>query len=123
MTTLGELMHTDLLTVGPLTTVGEAVAVMGRERVSSVLVLDADKLVGIFTERDVVRALGAYFDAANHPVEEWMAAGPVTATPGTTDVEAVTLMQEHTIRHLPVVEDERLVGIVSIRDLTHAAPG
>lgn len=121
MTTLGDLMHTDLLTVSPATTVGQAVQVMGRERVSSVLVLDGERLAGIFTERDVVRALGAYFDAANHPVTEWMAAEVVTAAPATTAEEALALMEEHTIRHLPVLDGDRLVGIVSIRDLTHRA--
>jgi len=123
MKTLADLMHTDLLTVTPGTTVGQAVQVMGREQVSSVLVLEGEELVGIFTERDVVRALGAYFDAANHPVEEWMASPPITATPGTTENEAVVLMKENTIRHLPVLDGGRLVGIVSMRDLTHQIPG
>jgi CBS domain-containing protein len=122
MKTLGELMHTDVLTVAPGASVGEAAALLGRERVSSVLVLDGERLAGIFTERDVVRALAAYFDAAQHPVEEWMASDPITATPTTTENEAIELMQEHTIRHLPVVEGERVVGIVSMRDLTHQVP-
>lgn len=114
-------MHTDLLTATPEETLGTAATDMASKRVSCVLVLDGELLVGILTERDIVRAVATYFDASKHAVKEWMSADPVTITPATTEGEAFDLMQERGIRHLPILEDHRLVGIVSIRDVSHHA--
>jgi CBS domain-containing protein len=118
MERLQDLMSTELLTVDPSTTVAEAAHLMSIRRVGCALVVERDDLRGILTERDIVRALAAEHDAATHAVAEWMTATPVTQSPGATPTEALRLMLEAGFRHLPVVEDGRLVGIVSIRDLS-----
>lgn len=78
MTTVGEIMSKDLITVGPDATVAEAATIMGEHHAGSALVMESDSLSGIFTERDIVRALGEQFDAAGHPVSHWMTRDPVT---------------------------------------------
>jgi CBS domain-containing protein len=118
MERLQDLMSTELLTVDPNATVAEAAHLMSIRRVGSALVVEGDDLRGIFTERDIVRALAAEHDAGTHVVAEWMTATPVTLGPDATPTEALQRMLESGFRHLPVVEAGRLVGIVSIRDLS-----
>ncbi|HEV2414046.1 MAG TPA: CBS domain-containing protein [Candidatus Dormibacteraeota bacterium] len=112
-----EVMSTQLHTVEPSDTVGEAVAVMAQHRIGSVLVMDGPNLLGIFTERDTVRALSQSHDAPRHQITSWMTGDPKTVGPDTDADEALHLMLEGGFRHLPVVEDGKVVGIVSIRDL------
>lgn len=106
------------VTVGPGTTLAETATLMGTHQVGSVLVVEDDRLLGIFTERDALRALASDFDAETHPVSEAMTPNPVTATPSTDAREALRLMLDRGFRHLPVVEDGRIRGVVSIRDLS-----
>ena len=113
-------MSTDLVTVHPGATVAEAATVMGEHHVGSALVLDGAVPAGIFTERDALRALASDFDAAHHPVEQWMTRDPQMIEATTEIRVARDLMLERGFRHLPVTEDGALVGIVSIRDLTRA---
>lgn len=123
MATVSELMSRDLIAVEPSSTVSEAAATMGSRKAGSVVVLRDGKLEGIFTERDVVRALAAYFDAAKHPVEEWMARDPKTVGPDTDESVALDIMLENGFRHLPVVDGGTVVGMISIRDVSHHTPG
>src|SRR5262245_5358593 len=118
METLQQLMSTELVTVDPSATVAEAAQLMSIKRVGSALVVRGDELLGIFTERDIVRALAAEHDAATHAVTDWMTTGPVTLSPETTAVDALQQMLAAGFRHVPVVDAGRLVGIVSIRDLS-----
>lgn len=121
MTAIAEIMTSGkLLAVEPGTTVAEAATMMGERRTGSALVMKDDQLLGIFTERDVVRALGQHFDAAGHPVSEWMTADPVTIPPDTDARDALQKMLDGGFRHLPVVERDQVVGIVSMRDLSKA---
>ena len=120
MTTVGEIMSGSILSIDPATSVAEAATAMGERRVGSALVMDGERLAGIFTERDIVRALGQHFDAAGHPVSEWMTAEPTTIPPGTPVQEALRTMLDRGFRHLPVTEDDRVVGIVSLRDLSQS---
>ncbi len=120
MATIRDLMGTDLVTVDPDATVAEAATVMGTRRVGSALVMRGATLEGIFTERDVVRALSQDFDAPSHPVSHWMSRDPVTIPPDTTVERALDTMLRGNFRHLPVVEGEAVVGIVSMRDLSRA---
>ena len=113
-------MSTDLVTVQREATVAEAATVMGERHVGSALVLEDGGPVGIFTERDVLRALASDFDAAHHPVEQWMTADPVSAEADTGVREARDLMLDRGFRHLPVTERGRIVGIISIRDLSRS---
>lgn len=115
--TVREVMSTHLVTVEPTTTVAEAATVMGGRHVGSAIVLENGVPAGIFTERDILRALAAHFDAAGHPVAHWMTRDPVTIAPDTTLQEARDLMLARGFRHLLVTEGGDLVGVVSIRDL------
>lgn len=121
MTAVREVMTTDLVTVEPASTVAEAATVMGERHVGSALVLVDGRPAGIFTERDIVRALAAHFDAARHPVSEWMTHDPVTISADAPIEHALDLMLRGGFRHLPVVEGDALVGVVSIRDLSSAS--
>jgi CBS domain-containing protein len=111
-----DLMAGDLLTVEPGTSVTTAVRSMDERRVGAVLVLDGDRLVGVFTERDVLRAVanGLSDDAT---VADWMTRGPETIESEDTAEHAAVLMIHGGFRHLPVVDAGRVVGILSIRDL------
>ena len=120
MTTVGDIMTSALFSIEPGTTVAEAATVMGERRIGSALVMEDDRLLGIFTERDIVRALGQHFDAAGHAVSEWMTQDPLTVPPDTSVEEALRTMFDHGFRHLPVVDGDRVVGIVSMRDLSKA---
>jgi CBS domain-containing protein len=123
MITIREVMSTELVTVEPTATVASAATVMGAKHVGSALVLEGERLAGIFTERDIMRALASHFDAAGHSVAEWMSSDPATVEPGADVTEALTRMLEEGFRHLPVMENDRLVGVVSLRDLSRAAGG
>jgi CBS domain-containing protein len=119
--TVREIMSTDIVSVGPSATVAEAATLMGKLHVGSALVMDGDQVLGIFTERDIVRALAADFDAAGHVVTDWMTAQPATVEPDLSARAALDRMLAAGYRHLPVVENGATVGIVSIRDLSRAA--
>ena len=121
-TTIRDIMSTDLVTVQPGATVAEAATVMGGHHVGSALVLEGTRPAGIFTERDALRALASDFDAAHHPVEQWMTRDPLTIESSMDIREARDLMLDRGFRHLPVTEGGVLVGIVSIRDLTRVDP-
>jgi CBS domain-containing protein len=120
MTTVGEVMTTKLITVEPSATVAEAATVMGERHVGSALVMERNQLAGIFTERDIVRALSQHFDAPGHQVTHWMTRDPITIEPSASVQDALELMLAKNFRHLPVKEGGSVVGMVSIRDLSEA---
>ena len=97
-----------------------AVTVMGMRRVGAVLVMESEKLEGIFTERDLVRAMSHDIGASSEPVAQWMTRNPVTVSPETSVERALEIMLAGNFRHLPVMEDEGLIGVASIRDLSRA---
>ena len=111
-------MSTKLITVGLSATVAEAAELMSIHRVGSALVVEGEELRGIFTERDIVRALAAEHDAASHAVTDWMTTDVVSLPHDASAMEALQQMLESGYRHVPVVLDGRLIGIVSIRDLS-----
>lgn len=117
---VSEIMNTSLCTVEPEATVSEAATLMGERHIGSILVTEGDRLIGIFTERDVVRALSNAHDAPTSAVIEWMTKGPQTVTPDTEVREALQVMVEGGFRHLPVCEGERIAGVLSMRDLATA---
>jgi len=120
MATVAELMSRQLVTSEDTATLGEAAAVMAQHRVGSILVVDGQRLEGIFSERDIVRALSHSHDAVRDPVAHWMTRQPVTIGPDASAEEALEKMLAGGFRHLPVLEGERLVGMVSMRDLSKA---
>lgn len=117
MTALKEFMTTSVYTVGADATVAEAAEVMVRGRFGSVVVMTSGTLMGIFTERDVLRAAAARVDLATSTVRDWMTPDPVTATGDMDSADAAETMMSHGFRHLPVTERGRLQGIVSLRDV------
>ena len=127
MALLGELMTRDVLAVAPEDTLGEAAQRMADHNVGSAVVTDYGRLVGILTERDLLRAVAGRVHSSEARVREWMTEDPVTATAATPAEEAARIMLEHGFRHLPVVDAEQTVGIVSVRDVMrwsmHVAPG
>jgi len=106
--------------VTPDTTVTECVRRMNELKIGAMLVMAGERLAGIFTERDAMtRVLGGGLDPTRTPVAEVMSSDPVCVSPSTTLAEARALVTTKRIRHLPVVEDGRVVGMVSSGDLTH----
>jgi CBS domain-containing protein len=111
-----------LAVVKPDETVREGARKMVASNVAAMLVVDAGgKLVGIFTERDMLRRVVAEGrDPDRTEVAKVMTARPHVVSPDTTGVEAMRIMQERRVRHLPVAADGRALGIVSIRDFLGA---
>jgi CBS domain-containing protein len=116
MPVVREHMSRNLLSVEPGETITEAAQRMVERNLGAVLVLDGGRLVGIMTERDLMRAVarGLHRDAV---VAEYMTKDPETIEPGDTTQHATVLMIHGGFRHLPVVERDDVVGILSIRDL------
>jgi CBS domain-containing protein len=114
---IGDVMRTRVVTVNGDDSVRLAVLRMLEEGVGAVAVCDAGRLVGIFTERDVLALSGngTDFDAVN--VRDVMTRDPFTVDAGVAVLDAARLMGEKKIRHLPVVEGEHLLGMVGIRDV------
>lgn len=105
------------LMLPPSATVKKACEAMHARRVGAVLVVEhGDRLVGIFTGRDAVRLLAEGLDAAHTRLAAVMTRDPVTVAPEQTAIEALRLMNDGGFRHLPVVKDGRVVGIVSRYD-------
>ena len=115
-----DLMSSSLCTVDPESSLAEASTLMGERRVGSALVLEGGRLVGIVTERDVVRAMSNAHDAPLRPVAEWMTKDPGVVAPGTSIKEALRTMVDGGYRHLPIVDGDRPVGMVSMRDIAKA---
>ena len=109
-----------LVTATEQATVYEAARLMKRERVGAVLVTHGDRLAGVFTERDAVnRVLAAGLDPARTTLAKVMTRDPLTISPDKPFSHALIAMHEHGFRHMPVVDNGKLVGMVSMRD---AAP-
>ena len=102
--------------------VREASFLMARERVGAVLVTGADgRLDGIFTERDALnRLLAKHLDVDKTALSEVMTSGPTTVSPDSLAIDALRLMRDGGFRHLPVVGDGRVVGVISLRDFVGA---
>ena len=109
--------HKKLLTAAPGTTVREAAKRMARRKVGAVMVVEDGKLVGIFTERDAVsRVLARDRDARATRLADVMTADPLTVSPDKSFGYALLMMHEHGFRHVPVIENGKLVGVVSARN-------
>ena len=105
-------------TITPTATVFEAAVRMNSKKIGALLVLDEDRLVGIITERDILRAVAQRARAAEARVRQWMTESVITIEPETTVQDAAKMMFERNFRHLPVSKDGRLLGIVSLRRLS-----
>jgi CBS domain-containing protein len=117
MATLKEIMSDDVFAAPPETPVAAVAKTMVKGRFGSALVTRSSMLVGIFTERDVLRAAASGVDLTTAPISEWMTRDPETATPDVDSEAAAQMMLSGGFRHLPVLVDNTVVGIVSLRDL------
>jgi CBS domain-containing protein len=109
------VMSANLLTASADDALTEAARRMAERRVGAILVTDGTVLTGIMTERDVLRAVGrASIDGT---VGDWMTRHPDTAPQSATIGQAAAMMLHGGYRHVPIVDGDHLVGIVSIRDL------
>ena len=116
MPLVAEHMTRSLLTVSADATLGEAASHMAARGVGAVVVLEGEAIAAILTERDVMKAVAAGNDGSAS-VSDWMTRHPDTIEPTDTTDHAASLMIHGGFRHLPVVDEGKVVGIVSIRDL------
>jgi citrate synthase len=116
-----DIMSVPAIVADPSETLGASAARMNERRVGSVVVIADERPVGILTERDLVRAAAAGVDSAVAKTSEWMTPDPDTVRPEVSVNDALRVLMERGYRHLPVVEDGRLAGIVSLRDLIQLA--
>ncbi|MGH2770311.1 MAG: CBS domain-containing protein [Actinomycetota bacterium] len=114
-------MKSLVLTVAPDHTLEEGAAAMIERKVGSAVVLSGASLVGIVTERDVMRAVARGMVPWNTRIEDVMTADPVSVPPDMATRDAIALMLKGGFRHLPVVKEGQVVGVVSIRDLLSPA--
>ena len=119
-----EAKGADVWSVAPDTTVYEALEVLAEKGIGALVVLDGDRLAGIVSERDYARKVVLRnLSSKDIPVSDIMTAGVHTVTPESTTVECMTLMTNERIRHLPVVEEDRVVGVISIGDVVLSVIG
>jgi CBS domain-containing protein len=113
--TVAGTMSRHLLTASPSDAMVDAARRMAERRVGAILVMEGERLIGIMTERDVLRAVGS--GRIDGTVAEWMTRDPITVDSHATHGEAAMMMIHGGFRHVPIVDAGKLVGIVSIRDL------
>lgn len=124
MPKLAELMHTAAVAVEEHEPLARAAERMNEFRVGAVCVLEPDgALLGILTERDVLRACAAGVDTHTATVSKWMTPHPVTANASDEAAAALQVMIDRGFRHLPVLGEGGLAGVVSMRDLSIALQG
>jgi CBS domain-containing protein len=111
----GRALHAVPVTV----TVYEAVVAMNQHRIGAMLVMDGAKLAGIFTERDVLtRVISASLDPKVTPVSQVMSSNVLTIAPEATVQQVMDIFAEKHCRHLPVIQGDKLVGLISIGDVS-----
>ena len=123
MVELREVMSPTVATVESDASVADAAKVMVKGGFGSVIIVHGKMLVGILTERDVLRAAANETDLSTASVEDWMTPDPETAGPELETEDAAGMMLSRGFRHLPVTQDGDLVGIVSLRDVLSARIG
>jgi len=123
MTRISDVMRTDFITVAPEDTLGEVAQRMVDLSVGSAIVKDFGRLIGIVTERDMLKAAAGRVHTSDARVREWMTPDPITAPPDMPVEEAAQTMLERGFRHLPVVDRDGVVGVVSLRRVAGALRG
>ncbi|HET8812465.1 MAG TPA: CBS domain-containing protein [Gaiella sp.] len=121
MPTLADVMRAEVIEVAPEDTLGEVAERMSAVNVGAVIVKDYGRLIGILTERDMLKAMAARVHTSEARVRQWMTEDPLTASAEMDVEEAAQIMLEHNFRHLPVLDDSGLVvGLVSLRRVVAA---
>lgn len=126
MLRLSEIMRREPIEVAPEDTLGEVAERMSEANVGAVVVKDYGRLIGILTERDMLKAMAARVHTSEARVRQWMTEDPITAGVDTGLEEAARIMLDNGFRHLPIVDENgRVAGIASLRRVvaaTQAAP-
>ena len=121
MSTIGEMLAkkgSDVATISPGATALDAANLMNARRIGALCVLDEDQLVGVFTERDLLnRVVSAKLDPARTKIADIMTTDVITCGPNGKTEDCAAVMSHKRVRHLPVVENDRLVGLISTGDL------
>ncbi len=115
MGTLAEVVSPNFITVAPEDTLGEVAERMTQQNTGAVVVRDFGRLIGILTERDMLRAMAARVHTSDARVRQWMTSDPITAPPELDLEEAAKIMLDNGFRHLPVVDGQNVLGVVSLR--------
>lgn len=111
----------NVVTTTPDTSLGEAARILVEYNIGAIMIMDDGEPAGIFTERDLLRFVTTKdYDLDTTPLSQVMTRNLVTITPTEGVIDALDLMKEHAIRHLPVMKDDTMVGIVSSRDVMNA---
>ncbi|MFL5799514.1 MAG: cyclic nucleotide-binding/CBS domain-containing protein [Actinomycetota bacterium] len=120
---VGDIMTRDVKTASPSDSFADVARILHDNRISSVIVLEGDRVTGIVTERDLVNVVADGIDPRERTVGQRPTRDLATVEPRTDIADAAKIMAERGIRHLPVLDRGSLAGIVSIRDLTNWAVG
>lgn len=113
--TLAEIVKPNFIEVAPEDTLGEVAERMTAKNVGAVVVKDFGRLIGILTERDLLKAMAARVHSSDARARQWMTPDPITAPLDLPLDEAAQIMIDHGFRHLPVVDEGQVVGVVSLR--------
>ena len=115
MATLADILKPDFITVAPEDTLGEVAEKMMGRNVGAVIVKDFGRMIGILTERDMLRAMAARMHTSEARVRQWMTSDPITASPDMALDDDAKVMLDNGFRHLPVMEGDTVLGVVSLR--------
>lgn len=108
----------DIVSIEPQATISDACRLLAEHRIGAVLILDGERAAGVFSERDVVRAVAQHGDRALQiPLSEVMSRNVLTCRPEDSIDDVMAVMTARRVRHLPVLADGKLAGIVSIGDV------
>jgi CBS domain-containing protein len=117
-----DVMNKNVVMAGPEITVKEAARIMSKFHIGSLIILKNKKIIGIITERDILASVAQGKDAELTTVEEIMTKNVITIAPDKTIEDAISLMTEHNIKKLPVVDVDELVGIITASDIITVEP-
>jgi CBS domain-containing protein len=121
MPTIADVMRSEFIEVAPEDTLGEVAERMTALDVGAVVVKDFGRLIGILTERDLLKAMAARVHTSEARVRQWMTENPITTTLDTDVDQAARVMLENGFRHLPVLDESgQVAGVVSLRRVVAA---
>lgn len=117
---VSDIMVRRVVKARPTSTLTEVARLMRKNRIGSVIVVDGRKPVGIMTESDFIKLVARGTDMKNARAKDYMKRNVVTCEPSISVIDALMVMRSEKVRHLPVVDRQMLVGVISLRDLIAA---